>query len=249
MDRPQILPQGSTVIWIMGGQRTTYRLGSHMAAIAKAAELEQEWDDRVAGERALEQRYLEDGVDVVRSWQPAQPAVAPAPVEIPVMTVDEFFDTGMPGPAEIVATETVAGFTEGIADPVEVVVDPGLIAQPASQPKPRTPPPPQRPYDRDPAPTVEPATPQSASGAPPLKPVSASITYDPVKGKAVIELAPNRDVTLWRSVAGTKSSFDLKAADGAKTRNWGAKPGDTVTIRVDDKDGLLILEHQIPEED
>ena len=79
MQKPEIIPQGSTVIWRLGGTNRRYSAKNHDEAIALAAQLEADWENEQAARAANYQSLVDKGVDVVRMNPADEQAAAPAP--------------------------------------------------------------------------------------------------------------------------------------------------------------------------
>lgn len=76
MQKPTIIPHGSTVTWKLGGTNRRYSTKNHDEAIALAAQLEQQWEDEQQARAASYRRLVDKGVDVVLVNPADQPAAA-----------------------------------------------------------------------------------------------------------------------------------------------------------------------------
>ena len=122
---PQIQLLGARVIVTRGGDVTVHQLASHEDAIAKAVELEEGYAADKAARDALYDKYVDDGVDVVRKPEIPEPPAEPTPEPPPV-----------PEPAVIEAPPVVEPHTP---TPPAPAVDPEPVAEVPTAPVPTEP--------------------------------------------------------------------------------------------------------------
>lgn len=159
--KPLISVKGSTVVWKQGGTTRRHHTGSHDEAISLAARLDEAWDTEVRARRAVYDRALARGGDVVR--YPDDTPAAPAPDPLPD-----------PEPEPV--------------DTIDVTVD---------------------------------------------------VAWDPTDERVALTFDTTGDVTLWRSIGGRSSSFDVTGGETLH-RTFKAVAGDLLEIRVDGPNGDLV---------